>query len=140
MSKIILENTRDAILIIEDNLGDYFLMKEYLQEAFTNIELYHSDSLESSLEFLKNNAHNLSLIFLDFNLPDAQGIELVKSLMKHTSHIPIIVLSGYPINNWVEQSKNLGVCAFLNKNDLNPEMLKKSIYDCYKKKPKLVTL
>jgi hypothetical protein len=44
--------TKLTILIVEDNLGDYYLIKEYLLESFTNISIHHSTTLAQAIVIL----------------------------------------------------------------------------------------
>lgn len=115
------------ILIIEDNSGDYFLIEEYLQETTDNLLINHCENFENAIEFIEENKKSISIIFSDLNLPDASEIELVKNLLEYSAPIPVILLSGYESEKIMEESKKIGAFDFLLKNDLNPNLLKKTI-------------
>jgi signal transduction histidine kinase len=80
------------ILLIEDNLGDALLVREYLFDADPTIELIHKTSLQDSVATLQEN--NIDAILLDLSLPDAQGLETVHKVRALAPHHPIVVLSG----------------------------------------------
>lgn len=115
------------VLVIEDNLGDYFLLEEYLKEAFENIFINHCGNFNTAIDFIKNNRNKISVIFSDLHLPDASDIELVENLLVHATPTPIILLSGHKNEKIVQESKKLGVSNFLIKDDLNPNILKETI-------------
>lgn len=116
-----------SVLIIEDNPGDYVLVEDYLLEKFAHIELNHCATLKDSISFFEKLNSDLSVILLDLNLPDENGIELVKKTLELASSIPVIVLTGYSDVSLAKQSLQLGVYDFLIKDELNPNLLYKSI-------------
>ncbi len=80
------------ILLIEDNPGDAFLVREYLSDAAPSAELIHKTSLQDSIAVLQKN--NIDAILLDLSLPDTQGLETVHKARELAPHHPIVVLSG----------------------------------------------
>ena len=82
-----------SILIIEDNPADQELLQENLKSTnllITDIKIV--DRLADALTLLKN--QSFSLIFLDFFLPDSNGLESFIELAKENSKIPVVILSG----------------------------------------------
>src|SRR5918994_3854463 len=81
------------ILVIEDNPGDFLLLREFLRLTGLPIgTVTNADRLEQAFMLLKDQAHDL--ILLDLSLPDSDGLESFVSLQKKAAHLPIIVLSG----------------------------------------------
>lgn len=88
------------ILLIEDNSGDIFLIKEALREANYQggiIEIKDGDTAINF--FLKKKSDNekilISLVLLDINLPKRNGHEVLK-FIKTTSdlkHIPVVIFT-----------------------------------------------
>ncbi|MBG7613199.1 response regulator [Polaribacter sp. BAL334] len=127
MAKTLTEITQLDVLVIEDNLGDYFLLEEYLKESFENIFINHCANFNTAIDFIKNNRNKISVIFSDLHLPDSSDIELVQNLLLHADSTPIILLSGHKNEKIVQESKKLGVSNLLMKDDLNPNILKETI-------------
>ncbi|WP_445747885.1 response regulator [Polaribacter sp.] len=127
MSQIIVETSPINILVIEDNPGDFFLLEEYLSEVSTNINTNHCKNLEHAVSFLQENINEISVIFSDMNLPDANNMEVVNDLLNFSKSVPVILLSGHKNEKIVEKSKKMGVFDFLLKDELNPTLLKETI-------------
>lgn len=75
------------LLVDDDRLIRYGLRESFEQEGFLVLEAATGKRL---IEIL--NGHNVDLILLDINLPDANGIELVPSV-RELSNAPIIIVS-----------------------------------------------
>lgn len=127
MSLNIGHRTPITVLLIEDNIGDYFLFEEYLSEVSSNILINHCENFEEAIAFLSKNKNVVSVIFSDLYLPDVSEMELVKNLMEYSTPIPIILLSGYENQKIIQESKKLGAFDFFMKDHLSPELLKESI-------------
>ena len=127
MSEIIDEISTINVLVIEDNLGDYFLLEEYLNEVSPNIIANHCQNLGRAVSFLQENINSISVIFSDMNLPDANNMVLVEDSLNNSNSIPVILLSGHKNEKIIEKSKKMGVLDFLLKDELNPTLLKETI-------------
>jgi two-component system sensor histidine kinase UhpB len=114
------------ILVIEDNPGDFLLLKEFLKLTGLPIaSVTNAGSMEQSFTLLKENTHDL--IFLDLSLPDSDGIQSFISLQKNAAHIPIIVLSGLTDVNVALESISLGAQDYLVKGEYTDKLLTKTI-------------
>lgn len=116
-----------AILVIEDNPGDYFLIEDYLIDAFKLVEISHFSGLEKSIDYLRNPNNKVSLILLDLHLSDLKGIALINKILAYNFQIPIIVLTGYADINLAKKSLQLGVYDYLIKDEINPVVIHKTI-------------
>jgi PAS domain S-box-containing protein len=116
-----------TVLIIEDNLGDFVLIEEYLHEKFNLIEIIHVATFANAIECLQNGKVEVSLILLDLHLPDINGLDLINKLLSYNFHVPIIVLTGYSDLGLVNKSLQLGVYDYLVKDEINPVILHKTI-------------
>ncbi|RAI85643.1 response regulator [Algoriphagus yeomjeoni] len=116
-----------SILVIEDNPGDFILIEDYLLDRFKNIKLYHCEDAASTIAFLAENNHQIDLIFLDLHLPDLSGLELIDKILGVIFITPIIILTGYGDIALARKSLELGIYDFLIKDELDPNLLQKSI-------------
>jgi PAS domain S-box-containing protein len=115
------------ILIVEDNLGDYLLAKNYLEEMFLNLEIYHCKSFKQAKDLKKSKNINLDIILLDLSLPDMSKDSLLKEILSLFSNTPLIVLTGYSDISFAIKSITLGASDYLLKDGLNGMILYKSI-------------
>lgn len=116
-----------TVLIIEDNDGDFFLIEDYLLEKFKEVTLFQAGSLATAKDFLANNSPDVAVILLDLHLPDANGVQLVKTIVDLANDVPIVILSGYSNIKTAQESLKLGVSDYLLKDDLSPEILYRAL-------------
>lgn len=116
-----------TILIIEDNLGDYFLAKEYLEEMFLNVKVYHCQTFTQAEDFKKSSDVIVDIILLDLSLPDKDKDSLMREILLLFNKTPIIVLTGYSDFSFATKSIALGASDYLLKDGLNGMILYKSI-------------
>jgi PAS domain S-box-containing protein len=116
-----------TVLVIEDNLGDYVLVEDYLLEKFSNIEIVHYLDYKSAIDYLRSTTDHVSVILLDLNLPEISGIDLINSILKCNYEIPIIILTGYSDLDMAKKSLQIGIYDYLVKDEINPTILRKTI-------------
>ncbi|MFA5353587.1 MAG: response regulator [Thermodesulfovibrionales bacterium] len=80
------------VLLIEDNPGDVYIIREMLAEAGEEIFLEDLPRLSSALKRIEEGG--IDLIISDLGLPDSQGIDTVKQLIVQAEETPIVVLTG----------------------------------------------
>jgi len=89
------------ILIIEDDEIAANLMREYLENCTFTVECVHT--ITDGLSYIQNNDYHLLL--LDLNLPDFNGLDMLKSI-KNRVAIPVIIISAYSdIQNKIQAFK-----------------------------------
>lgn len=127
INDMLTDPTNNCILAVEDNPGDFFLVKEYLEEKFPNNKVCHAPDFKTASEYLNDNSRKFDVILLDLKLPDMQGIELIEGIFKLHKEVPVIVLTGNDDLEFSIRSISYGVSDYLIKDQLNPEILYKSI-------------
>lgn len=121
------------ILVVEDNLGDFVLIEEYLSQEMSGASVCHAKTLGEA-KLMAANQH-FEVILLDLTLPDASGEELISETLKISGENPIIVLTGYSNKDFSIKTLSLGVADYLLKDELTPLQLFKSIvYSIERKK------
>jgi len=116
------------ILVVEDHIGDYILIEEYLSEEHLEINLTRATTFKEAKDKLTN-THNYNVVLLDLSLPDVENNEtLVKDIVSLSTNIPIIVLTGYASKNFGVKTLSLGISDYLLKDELNAPQLAKSIF------------
>ena len=114
------------LLIIEDNLGDAYLLKEYLEEVSPDSEIVLVETFAKAKEQLLL-PNIFDTIFLDLSLPDNSGEPLVKEVVELAKLTPVIVLTGYSDQTFGIKTLSLGVSDYLLKDELTAPQLTKSI-------------
>lgn len=57
-----------------------------------------------------------ALALIDLEMPELDGIALLKEIRKKSSSLPVIFLAGYVAESWLKEAKKLGAKAFLPKS------------------------
>jgi len=127
------------LLIVEDNAGDFILLKKKLQRTGIAIESFHHAECLADVEtVLKTQA--IDLAFLDLTLSDSSGIDSFINLNQQLPQVPIIVLSGLADMEVALETIALGAQDYLMKGEFDEKVLAKSIHYALERKKILETL
>ncbi len=123
------------ILIVEDNLGDFELIDDFIAEQLNSHQITHATSYKQAETMLKATNNSFTIVLLDLSLPDHSGEKLIHDVMSLCKNIPVVVLTGYTDFAFGVKSLSMGVADYLLKEDLNGTLLLKSIvYSTERKK------
>ena len=86
--------TKHSIIYIEDNAENFKLVSKIIKMSGRNIKLVHAAQGNIGFDLAKTN--NYSMILLDINLPDTNGIDVLKRMRKVPvlSSVPIYIVSA----------------------------------------------
>ena len=100
-----------SILIIEDEPALRVLLKDYLEfEGFT-VRVAQDGSTALSLA----QQEDFALAFVDINLPDITGDEVIRTLRERGSTALLVILSGNLRESFEDRIKDLDVYRVLEK-------------------------
>ncbi len=122
------ENNLLHILVVEDNLGDFILLQEYLEMTQLAIDNIVRAQGMADVNSIINTNNNINLVLLDLTLPDSTGINSVISVNKVLPQTPIIVLSGLSNIHIATEAITLGAQDYLVKGEYDYKMLEKTIH------------
>jgi two-component system sensor histidine kinase UhpB len=114
------------ILVVEDNPGDFLLLKENLflsKIAVTDIEV--AETLQAAIVLLEQ--YKPDLVFLDLYLPDSSGLESFNNLKEYVTAASVIILSGLSDTNTALEAITLGAQDYLAKGEFDEKLLAKTI-------------
>lgn len=80
---------KPTLLIVDDEIDIRRPIMDFLQDEFNFLE---AGSGAEALNILKK--QHVDLILTDYNMPDLDGMELIKSLHEVSALVPVIVLTG----------------------------------------------
>jgi len=127
------------VLVIEDNQGDFLLIKDYLEEQLPEVCIHHAKKFAEAVSILDNHNIALDVILLDLTLPDHTGEALIKDVVNKREQTPVIVLTGYADLDFSIRSLTLKISDYLLKDDINAASLYKSIkFNIERKKTNLM--
>ena len=108
------------VLYVEDDLVNFTLVERIL-ELRPGLKLLHARCGEIGVELAR--IHRPKLIFLDLNLPDIHGSEVLRRLQDNaaTATVPVVVLSADATPSQIERLLTAGARNYLTKPfDIDP--------------------
>ena len=115
------------ILIVEDEIVNRELLKAYLEDEY---DILSAETGAEALEAVRLNTDILSLVLLDLNLPDMNGLEILHLIKKDMdmSRIPVIVLTSDKDSE--VESLNSGANDFVSKPYPRHEIIQARVRRC----------
>jgi two-component system, response regulator len=114
-----------TILLIEDNPSDIELTKRALTRGRILNEVLVIENGKEALDYFTGqgtyagrNIYDLpALVLLDLNLPVVGGLEILKEVrsMKHSSRLPVVILTSSLEDDDVAKSYDLRVNSYIRK-------------------------
>lgn len=116
-------NKRSRILVVDDSTIIHKTIKNYLENDY---DISTAISGFAALRFLKTK--EVDLILLDYEMPEMDGIEVLKAIRNNpaTVHIPVIFLTGINDSNKIQKALALKPDGYLLK-PINKEALLQKI-------------
>ncbi|PIF29944.1 DNA-binding NtrC family response regulator [Flavobacterium sp. 9] len=109
---------KENILIVDDNYDMLDVLQRNLKTF--NYRTYKASSVAEALDVLKYNT--IDLLITDLNMPEINGIELLKYAEEHFPTMPKLVITGLPsINNAITAIKS-GALDYLPKPFTSEEL------------------
>jgi PAS domain S-box-containing protein len=114
--------TGENILVVDDEHGIRLLHTRYIKRALPDINVLHATDGAEALQIA--NKFHPQMIISDNDMPDLNGLELVRKLKADpaTSDIPIVVITGQDSDSNREALIQNGVNTILNK-PVTPEQI-----------------
>ncbi|SMG39096.1 PAS domain S-box-containing protein [Marivirga sericea] len=122
------------VLLIEDNVGDQTLVKEYLQDEFSKLSLDIVDTFKAAKTLLQTAIKPYKIILLDLRLPDIDYHSLLNEIISLSPRSPIIILTGQDDIHIAIEALTLGYTDYLLKDEITSEKLRKSIIYAFERK------
>ncbi len=116
------------LLIVDDNEVDRMMLTEALNKLNENQSLYQielASSYNEACEKLGKERYDVCLV--DYRLGTHNGFELVTKLRNYTTSPAFIVVSGHIENSMTKEALDLGIYDMIDKQDLSPPLLERSI-------------
>lgn len=111
------------ILLVEDDDGDAFLVEELLREAGTGVTVQRARLLSEARKLIPA----ASCVLLDLGLPDSQGLDSLRWLLRQERDAAVVVLTGMADEHLGEEAVRAGAQDYLVKGDVTGKMLHRVI-------------
>jgi signal transduction histidine kinase len=114
------------VLLIEDNPGDVVLLRALLEEVEDQpFTIVHASCLTDGLRRLEEGG--IDVVLQDLSLPDGTGLEIVRTLRRHGTRLPIVVLTGLDDQGIALQAVQEGAQDYLVKGSVDGHGLARCI-------------
>ena len=117
-----------TLLIVDDCAEDREVYREYLSsDPHNTYEFCEAALAEVALDLFLN--QQFDVVLLDFYMPDMTGLEFLGQLKQrqHKLQSPIIMLTGQGNEELAVQAMKHGVQDYLGKQQLQPEILQRTV-------------
>ncbi|MFC5270187.1 response regulator [Adhaeribacter terreus] len=113
------------ILIIDDDDVDRLTIKRSLKTAGISAETTVADSGNAGLAHIKTKSFDC--IFIDFKLPDMDGLELLQKIRETDADVPVLLVTSYGDERIATKAIQLGAADYISKTQLTPEGISQSL-------------
>ncbi len=113
------------VLLVEDNPVQADLIRHMLRQSGRCWELQHAPRLEAALAMARERPP--TVVLLDLNLPDSQGLEGFRRLHRELPRLPVVILTNVADEELVHQAIQEGAQDYLIKRDLDSGLLDRSL-------------
>jgi CheY-like chemotaxis protein len=128
-----------TLLLVEDNPADADLLKEYLTEnIWHEYHILLTDTLGAAIKTLER--EKVDIVLLDLSLPDSSGIDTVRTLIVEYPELAIVVLTGLKDQQVALQAVHFGAQDYIEKDQLTPALLHRSIAYAIERKKALLEI
>lgn len=118
-------NGQMNILLVEDDEVDRLTIKRALKKNNLNYRIESCSDARQSLEVIQH--QEFDIILLDYRLPDADGMEVLRALKQYASKTPIIIITSQGDEKIAAEAIKAGAADYIPKSLLTPEGLIQSI-------------
>ena len=109
-----LDANRSAhVLVVDDEESVARFIQALLDTQGHRVTILSNSA--QALEYFKQNADQIDLVFTDQTMPGVSGMELAEQILKLKPQMPIILATGYSQQVNEEMAKEIGIKAFLKK-------------------------
>ena len=116
------------VLLVEDDEVDRMAVQRALNKGVEeDLSILNADDCASAIDNL--NAHDdLECVFLDYRLPDGDGLSLIQQIRSQYSKLPLVVLTGQGDHQVAVDLMKAGAIDYLSKDEISPENLSQSLH------------
>jgi DNA-binding response OmpR family regulator len=112
-----------SVLLIEDDTGDAFLVRELMADVDPSLAIEWVHSLKEAKGVLPG---AFDCILIDLGLPDASGLDGLVSVLQVAPDLPVIVLTGLAQEDSGVKALAIGAQDYLIKGQVDGPLLSRS--------------
>jgi len=113
------------ILIVDDDKVDRIIVRRALQAVESLIEILEAQDYKTAVAAFSEG--NIDCAFIDYRLPDKDGLALVQELRSNGLKIPLIMLTGQGDDQIAVELMKAGASDYLSKSRISSAKLLKTL-------------
>ena len=86
------KHVHPTILVIDDNISVLKMIRIGLEEDYTVLT---ASNPQQGIELFKQRSRDISLVLLDFRMPEMSGDQVFDCLQKINSEVPVLLITGF---------------------------------------------
>jgi DNA-binding NarL/FixJ family response regulator len=110
-----------AVLIVDDEVNIRSALRDLIQTSYPELRVI--DAPDGATARMLLDAHRPAVVLVDKNLPDGNGIELTRTIKKHSPAALVAVISIETNAHIAAQAVAAGAVAFVGKDKLFDEIV-----------------
>lgn len=104
----------ETILLVEDNLATREALASTL--SFMEYQVIEAQNGIEALDILQSEPpDSVAVVLSDVVMPEMGGIELLRKMREQRIDIPVVLLTGHPLNEEFENLRSYGLAGWLSK-------------------------
>lgn len=115
------------ILVVDDDEVDRMAVRRSLKTAGVQMELVETSDCQGAIATLHSD--HFDCVFLDYRLPDGDGLTLVQNIRSSGFKIPLVVLTGQGDEQTAVELMKAGASDYISKGKVSPESLSRSLHN-----------
>jgi two-component system, NarL family, invasion response regulator UvrY len=108
------------VLIADDHPVVRRGVRQTLMEEFVECEVIEARTANELLSLIRSG--EWSIVILDISLPDRNGLDVLKELQADHPHLPVVILSMHPEDQFAARMMRAGASAYVNKESASEEL------------------
>ncbi|MDB4951469.1 MAG: hypothetical protein JWM27_4118 [Gemmatimonadetes bacterium] len=113
------------VLVVDDDRVDRAAVRRALRSAGVEAEVAEADGVASALDALREGGFDCA--FLDFRLPDGDGLRVLREMRSLGIDTPVVMLTGQEDTQLAVEVMKAGASDYLPKSAVAPERLAQSL-------------
>jgi len=109
------------LLLIDDDEIDRLTFRRFLNKSEINFEIHECAQAQSGIENFQNN--HFDCIFLDYQLPDANELQVLEKVLQADPSAQIVMLTGMGDESLAVESMKAGAYDYIAKDSLSSSIL-----------------
>jgi two-component system, NarL family, invasion response regulator UvrY len=109
------------ILIVDDHAVVRKGLKQLIKEEYPQAEIGEADNAEDFVK--KAILNNWSLVICDMHMPGRSGLDALKQVKQAVPHLPVLIMSMYPEDQYGLRVIKAGASGYLSKNTIHDVLI-----------------